>query len=190
MTTAENSQDQTAQQSPIDYRPRPRYGELAPEGWTWTPPRDERTPEASAVVTPGPAPIGAPSGSVDKPVMATPGWDRPVTLGLLILGLVATYLTIGTLGAVPQSLQLLYTQAGLGTYTPADSVSAIITAASIGQGVIWLATALVSITLIVRIRRAFYVPLIGCVVGFVLLVAAMAVILTGDSALLDYFSRP
>ncbi|WP_374209017.1 DUF6264 family protein [Microbacterium sp. ER1] len=41
-----------------------------------------------------------------------------------------------------------------------------------------------------RGRRAFYVPLIGGVVAFVLLVAAMAVVLAGDPALLDYFGQP
>ena len=44
--------------------------------------------------------------------------------------------------------------------------------------------------LVRRHRRAFYVPLIGGVVAFVLLVATMAVVLSGDTALLDYFSRP
>ncbi|WEO76182.1 DUF6264 family protein [Cryobacterium sp. SO2] len=189
MTMAENVPDQTpAATPPVDYRPQPRYGELAPEGWTWAPPQDEQAPAASAALPPVSAP--AQLGSAERPVPAAPGWDRPITAILLVLGLLGTYLTISILVSMPEALQMLYTQAELGTYTAADSVAAIITAGSISQVVIWLAAAASSILLVLRGRRAFYVPLIGGVVAFVLLVAAMAVVLAGDPALLDYFGQP
>jgi len=194
---AENAPDQTpAATPPVDYRPQPRYGELAPEGWTWTPPQDERAPVDSAVVTPEPVrPAAAESRAVpgSAPIAvpgSAPAWDRPVTLSLLVLGLLGTFFMISVLGSMPEALQMLYTQAGLGDYTAADSVGSIITAGSIGQGVLWLATATVSVMLLLRGRRAFYVPIVGAVVAFVLLVAAMAVVLAGDPALLDYFSQP
>ena len=195
MTMAENTgtpPTDAERASTPDYRPRPRYGELAPEGWTWTPPQDQQAPAASADV-PVPAAVAAttaPQGSADKPTSAVPGWDRPVTLSLLILGLLGTFLTISILGSMPQALQMLYTEANLGDYTAADSVATIITVGSVGQGVIWAVTAMVSILLIIRSRRAFYVPLIGGVVAFVALIATMAVVLSGDTALLDYFSQP
>ena len=193
---ADNTPDQgqAAQTPPADHRPRPRYGELAPEGWTWKPPQEETPPAASApVATTSAVPLG--SAQRDAAVPATvakapPAWDRPVTATLLVLGLLGTFLTIATLLPLPEAMQMLYTQADLGTYSPADSVAAIITAGSIGTVVIWLATAVASILLMRRGRRAFYVPIIGAVVSFVLLVAAMAVVLAGDSALLDYFSQP
>ncbi|MGY4857489.1 DUF6264 family protein [Cryobacterium sp. AP23] len=189
MTMAENTPDQKpAATPPVDYRPQPRYGELAPEGWTWTPPQEETPPAASATVAP--ARPSAPTEPADRPRTAAPAWDRPVTAILLVLGLLGTFITISVLVPLPEAMQMLYTQAGLGTYTPANSVAAIITAGSIGQVVIWLVTAVLSILLTLRHRRAFYVPLIGGVVSFVLLVAAMAVVLAGDSALLDYFSQP
>lgn len=199
---AENAPDQTpAATPPVDYRPQPRYGELAPEGWTWTPPQDEHAPADSAVVTPGAVP--ATRGAADRPAPAAPGsagpgpasgsapaWDRPVTLSLLILGLLGAFFTISVLGSMPEALQMLYTQASLGDYTPADSVGTIITGGSIGLGVLWLATATASVMLLLRGRRAFYVPIVGGVIAFVLLVAVMAVVLAGDPALLDYFSQP
>ncbi|TFD88065.1 hypothetical protein E3T61_13220 [Cryobacterium lactosi] len=196
MTMAENAPDQTPATPPVDYRPQPRYGELAPEGWTWTPPQDEHAPADSAVVTPEPvqAPVppgrfgpGAAPGSVPG---SAPTWDRPVTLSLLILGVLGAFFTISILGSMPEALQMLYTQASLGDYTAADSVGSIITAGSIALGVLWLATATVSVMLVLRGRRAFYVPIVGGVVAFVLLVAVTAVVLAGDPALLDYFSRP
>jgi len=206
---AENTPDQNhaAVTPPVDYRPQPRYGELAPEGWTWTPPQDEQAPAASAVVSAAapavwgsaerpfsPPPVQAASGNTAKngtaPARTAPGWDRPLTISLLVLGLLGTYFTISVLGSLPDALQMLYSQAGLGDYSTADSVRAIITGGSIGQGIVWLATAVVSILLVLRGRRAFYVPLIGGVVSFVLLVAAVAVVLSGDPALLEYLSRP
>jgi len=190
---AENAPDQTpAATPPVDYRPQPRYGELAPEGWTWTPPQDAHAPADSAVVTP--EPVTVTRGTADRPAPASPGsapaWDRPLTLSLLIVGLLGAFFTISVLGSMPEALQMLYTQASLGDYTADDSVGTIITAGSIGQGVLWLATATVSVMLLLRGRRAFYVPIVGAVVAFVLLVAAMAVVLAGDPALLDYFSQP
>lgn len=195
---AENTPDQNpAATPPVDYRPQPRYGELAPEGWTWNPPQEVTPPAASAVVpaptapaTPGRVAAAGTTTAAATPATVAPAWDRPVTATLLVLGLLGAFITVSVLVPLPEALQMLYTQAGLGTYTPADSVAAIITAGSIGQVVIWLVTAVLSILLTLRHRRAFYVPLIGAVVSFVLLVAAMAVVLAGDSALLDYFSRP
>jgi len=176
---------------PADYRPRPRYGELAPEGWTWSPPQDASAPAASAVSeseSASAAPMA--QGSAEKPVPASPGWDRPVTLGLLILGLLATFVTIAVLDALPQAVQMLYTQEGLGDYSPAPIVATLITAGSISQAVVWLVTAAASILLLVRSRRAFYVPLIGGVVAFVLIFVFMTIIVGSDSTLIDFYSRP
>ncbi|TFC51001.1 MULTISPECIES: DUF6264 family protein [unclassified Cryobacterium] len=199
MTMAENASDQTpAVTPPVDYRPQPRYGELAPEGWTWTPPQDEPVPAASAAASTTVTPARATRGSAERPASAAPGsvpgtapaWDRPLTISLLVFGLLGAYFTISILGSLPQALAMLYSQAELGEYTVTDSVTAIITGGSIGQAVVWVAAAVSSILLLLRGRRAFYVPIIGGVVAFVLLVAAVAVVLAGDPALLEYLSQP
>ncbi len=192
---AENAPDQTpAVTPPVDYRPQPRYGELAPEGWTWTPPQDEPVPAASAVVSTTATPARAAWGSAERPVSAKPGtapaWDRPLTISLLVFGLIGAYFTISMLGSLPQAWAMLYAQAELGEYAVTDSVTAIISAGSIGQAVVWVAAAVSSILLLLRGRRAFYVPIIGGVVAFVLLVAAVGVVLAGDPALLEYLSQP
>jgi hypothetical protein len=205
MTMAENTpeQGQAAATPPADHRPQPRYGELAPEGWTWTPPQEATPPAASAPVsTPVNTPVNtAPAAqrSVIRPGTAArgtavpgnaPGWDRPLSAILLALGLVGSFIIISMLATLPEAIQVLYTQADLGTYVPAASVAAVITAGSVGQVVIWLATAVTSILLMIKNRRSFYVSLIGGVVSFVLLVAAMAFVLAGDTALIEYFSQP
>jgi len=44
--------------------------------------------------------------------------------------------------------------------------------------------------LLIRSRRAFYVPLVGGVVAFVAVFAIMMIIVLNDSTLLDYYGRP
>lgn len=66
---AARSESATPQQ-PRDSRPRPQYGEYAPEGWTWTPPGEESgaTGPAASGQVPGSgaqAPSGSRSGRVD-----------------------------------------------------------------------------------------------------------------------------
>ncbi|MBF4574023.1 hypothetical protein ITJ64_16035 [Herbiconiux sp. VKM Ac-1786] len=57
-----------------DERPKPKYGELAPEGWVWQPPKEatpDPVPENEA--PPAPAPVARPSGR--PPV--DPRWPAP-----------------------------------------------------------------------------------------------------------------
>ncbi|WP_233563761.1 DUF6264 family protein [Cryobacterium tepidiphilum] len=161
---------------PEDRRPRPQFGELAPEGWSWRPPQ----PEA-----PAPAPSSPP-----PPVGGVPRWDRPVTLVLLILGLLGATFAASVLVALPDAVQLLYTQQNLGTYVPAASVEPVLTIGMVLQGLTWLATAGVSVWLLVRGRRAFYVPVIGAAVSLVALFVVMSIALSSDPTLLDFYSRP
>jgi len=169
-----------------DPRPQPRYGELAPEGWSWDPgvttprsPAGESNPAVSALGTlTGPA----------RP--AVPTWDRRVTLGLLALGLAATFMSIGVLGALPDAIQMLYTQSHLGTYVPDPSVAGLVTAGGITEAVVWLLTAAASVLLISRGKRAFYVPVIGAVIAFVVIFAFMMVVVTTDPTLIDFYSQP
>lgn len=165
---------------PEDRRPRPQFGELAPEGWSWQPPEQEHPAQHPPPSAAGPPP--APRG--------VPRWDRPVTLILLILGPLGATFAASVLIALPDAVQLLYTQQNLGTYVPAASVAPLLTLGMVLQGLIWLATAGVSVWFLVRGRRAFYVPLIGAAVSLVALFVVMSLALSSDPTLLDFYSRP
>lgn len=119
-----------------------------------------------------------------------PSWDLAVTVILIVVGLLGTFLAISILAALPQAVQVLYTQEGLGAYTPAPSVAGIIVAGSITEAAVWLASTVVAILLMARGKRAFYVPLIGGVVAFVVIFVFMTIVLTTDPTLFDYFSQP
>lgn len=189
---------------PADPRPQPRYGELAPEGWTWQPPAPA-APAADATDAPPSAqpdrvPVSAPNApngatshvapfDVVQTKPAAPTWDRPVTLALLVLGLFGTFFTVAVLNSIPQALQMLYTQEGLGTYTAAASVTGLILAGVITQGALWVVTAVVSVLVTLRRRRAFYIPLIGGVVSFIAIFVFLTFVLTTDSTLLDFYGQ-
>ena len=177
---------------PEDTRPRPQFGELAPEGWSWTPPQNDAGIPAvpAAPGSASSAPLVAPTADSAFRAPRAPGWDRPVTLGLLIFGLLATFFAISVLGALPDALQMLYTQQDLGTYTPDAAVAGLILAGRIVEVGIWLASAVVSTLLLTRGRRAFYVPLIGGFVSVIAIFVFISAVLTTDPTLLDSVSRP
>jgi len=108
-----------------------------------------------------------------------------VTLGLLVLGLLGTFFAISILNSLPQAIQMMYTQESLGTYSPAADVPGILLVGAIVQAVLWAGTATISVLLLVRGRRGFYVPLIGGFVSLVLIFAFMGVVLSGDPTLLN-----
>ncbi|TFD68807.1 DUF6264 family protein [Cryobacterium ruanii] len=190
-----------------DPRPRPQYGELAPEGWTWQPQQDEdrvdpapsptvgagAPPRANEpLVPPVPYQPGQPyqQGEASQPARRTaPRWDRPLTIGLLAFGLLATLYGAFSLGALPDAMQLIYTQQGLGTYTPTAGIAPLTSVGAIAVVFVWLATTAVSVRLLLRRRRAFYVPLIGGAVSTVALFAFMLAAMLGDPTLIEFLSR-
>jgi hypothetical protein len=203
-----------------DERPRPKFGELAPEGWQWRPPADadrldtsRPAPTEPPAATPPtqqpqslqppsqqpPHPYGAhphathygPEGLDAAPPQlrrAAPRWNLGWTIGLLVLGLLGMSYSIGTLNALPSAIQLLHINQGLGDYTPAASVSGILTAGSITMGLIWIVSATITTLLLVRRRLSFYVPLIAGVVAFIALIVFFSLVLATDPALLNYYS--
>ncbi|TFD53095.1 hypothetical protein E3T46_03845 [Cryobacterium sp. Hh11] len=191
-----------------DPRPRPQFGELAPEGWTWQPPQDQDrvdapapTVGAGAAVHPTAQPPAVPApplqtgqpfptGQPHQPSSRTvPRWDRPLTIGLLTVGLLATLYGAFSLGALPDAMQLIYTQQGLGTYTSGASIGPLTSVGAIAVVFIWLAAAAVSVRLLLRRRRAFYVSLIAGAVSTVTMFAFMLAAMLNDPTLIEFLSR-
>jgi hypothetical protein len=173
-----------------DERPRPQYGEYAPEGWTWEPPPGQQTSDPAPQMATPPAAASA----TDRAAHPT---DRIVTLLLLVLGIFGVWTAIGTIQAIPDQLPQAIRQAGelLGTgaatvdYTPGPEVPGILLAGSIVQVVIWLLTAWWAVSRIRAGKIAFWVPLVGGVVSFVLLYAVMFIIIAIDPALVASLSQ-
>ncbi|AGW41936.1 hypothetical protein O159_19170 [Leifsonia xyli subsp. cynodontis DSM 46306] len=193
-----------------DERPRPKFGELAPPGWSWSPPEDvgrldtaRRSPAASesldADVYENGQP-GAPARTEDHraepperrspysppPQADAPRWNLAATIALLIVGLVGMISSIGTLQALPSSIRLLHTTQQLGDFHPADSVGALIATGSIVMAGLWFLSAGLSVWLLLRKRLAFYPPIVAGVVTLIALFVIAGAVIATDPALLDY----
>ena len=188
---AQNPGDDGATPPRRDERPRPQYGEYAPEGWTWTPPAGEHTSDpAPQMVTP---PAAASARTVDPAIADRPErpTDRLITIMLLVLGVFGTWLAISTLQSLPDVLPEAISRAAdmLGTggtpidYVPGPEVPGILLAGSIIQVVIWLLTAWWSVRRLRARRLAFWVPLVGGALSIIALYGAMTVVILSDPAL-------
>ncbi|WP_353810443.1 DUF6264 family protein [Agromyces sp. SYSU T00194] len=168
-----------------DERPKPKYGEYAPEGWNWQPPEQtthEDPPQAPAT-TQAPAAPAAPAGSAPTARL----WDRPITLGLLVFGIIGVSLAVSIQQTLPDAMSLLHTQEGIDPYVPADAVAGIISTGMIAQIVLWVLTALIAIVRLIRRRVAFWVPLAGAALSFVVLFGVVWAVLATDPVLVEHF---
>ncbi|MFC6354982.1 DUF6264 family protein [Luethyella okanaganae] len=178
-----------------DQRPRPRFGELAPEGWAWRPPVDPTTAGGSGVAG-RPSPPPGPSSSLKtslpdgfrKP-REIPRWDARLTIVLMVIGLFGLTLAISTQAALPEAIGLLHTQEGLDDYTPTAAVDGIIVAGGIAQAALWVGSVAASITLMLRRKRAFWVPLTAGVLSMIVLLIVAGFVAGTDPALIDFYSN-
>ena len=112
--------------------------------------------------------------------------DRMVTVTLLALGLV--YLIGGAGGYLdlPRTLDTVYAQFGIGSYTPTGATPAFGIAFVASQSVIWIVVAAWSYRRLSRGRRSWWVPVLGAVATFLVTVALFGALLWSDPAFLAY----
>jgi lysylphosphatidylglycerol synthetase-like protein (DUF2156 family) len=184
-----------------DERPRPQYGEYAPPGWSWQPPEHvdgsvpaaAEKPSADAAAAGTSASREAPTAGPAQPArpgLAAPArtrtWDRPVTLTLLILGILGVMFTIAMLQQLPAAMEMLHAQEGLPAYEPDPSVEATVAIGSVVQALLWILTAGVSVVLTVKGRTAFWIPLVGAAVSFITFFVVISIVVATDPVLLEH----
>jgi hypothetical protein len=179
-------------ETPPDTRPRPQYGELAPEGWTWQPPASA-TPAPGITPAAGAVPPVLSPGAVMPPYVqvapqrtGAPLWDRVVTIVLLALGLIATINTVGSMLLLEDGIQSVYTQLELGTYTPIDSLPLFGTIGTVLAISIYIATTAISVWLLRLRKRSFYVPLIGAALSTISVFVVLMTLLMNDPTLIGF----
>ncbi|MFB2556563.1 DUF6264 family protein [Herbiconiux liangxiaofengii] len=199
-----------------DDRPKPKYGELAPEGWVWQPPKEaepdpgvEAAPDASSkrsAVSPAApsAPAGPASPSTDArsggPANADPAGipapaparkravDVNITIVLLVLGVLSVGSSVATLLDLNGYMTTAGATFGLGAY-PANEVTRITGVTGAVLHVLLLAaTVWWSIRRIRSQKLAFFVPIIGAVVSFLLTCVCVAIAFSQAPELLDALS--
>ncbi len=175
-------------------RPRPRYGEYAT-------PQDQ----AKAMGLPHPPAPAADSASSVLPPLLPAGQDeqessagvtgrserasrfnRLVTVALLAFGLLNVLASTPGYLQLPKTLQTVYDQLGIGTYSATALASTLGIVAVVAQSLLWLATAAVSVRLLRRGRLAWWVPLVGGVLCTIVLMAIMYFAMFNDPALAAY----
>ncbi len=164
-----------------DERPKPRWGEYAD-----TPPKVEYPPPT--VPVPSEPPLHDPA----TPGAATPvrnNRDILITTALLLIGVFDVASMWPTFAALGSQLGPAFEQQGIGEFTSialADSVGQWL---NITRAVILVLTIVVSLLLISRGRRAFWVPLVGAVLAFIALVVFVSYVILGDPAFIAYVGQ-
>lgn len=195
-----------------DERPRPQYGELAPPGWVWKPPEDvdrldtarpnptvddeatqpsapestrapyRQAPPPTTPPYPGAAPGAAPGRA------PAPRWNLTLTILLIAFGFFGMSYSVAILQAFPTSMQLLHSSQGLGDFTPAAAVGTLITVGTVTMTGLWALSTGLAVWQLVRRRMAFWIPLTAGVVALVVLFVFLAIILSTDPTLIDFYS--
>ncbi|WP_139417716.1 DUF6264 family protein [Agromyces laixinhei] len=173
-----------------DERPRPQYGEYAPEGWTWTPPVDER---AAASTEPAiAAPVAAPATPASTPAASARPVDRAWTITLLIFGVFGALYNGLVLFQLPSTaLESAKLSASmLGVDAPADFVPgpAVPTFIFVGialQVVLWIGALLWSRSRLRAGRTAWWIPLLAGVAAFVVVLVVGMLVFASDPGFLQ-----
>ena len=195
--------DAAGSPSAPDERPRPQYGEYAPEGWTWKPSEGEhasdpapqmQAPRTSAATRRAdaaahqPAPPAAPPAPAPAPgrplAPARPAHplDRMITIALLVLGALGAWNTAISLQQMPQQIQQAYSMLGVGDFTPPPWLPTVATVGVIVQLALYAAVLGLSLLRLRAQRIAFWIPLVGGTVSVVLTFVLLAVVMFSDPA--------
>ncbi len=158
-----------------DERPKPQYGEYAPEGWVS--PNQEPPP---------PPPLAA-DIVVEAPKRRT--WDTVLTVSLLSLGLYSVLSGYVGFGRLSDVFEQMFSQLGIGEFTSRAAAGTIAIVANVVQTVIWLVVAVLSAVALQRGRIAFWWPLAGGILANLVIVILVGIVLLGDPAYVEYVSR-
>jgi hypothetical protein len=181
--------EQNAQ--PRDERPRPQYGEYAPEGWTWKPPAGEHTSDpAPQMATPPPAAASSQTGGAGHTARRI---DRTWTVALLVLGAIgAVYNSISLIVMPSSALESVRISAEmLGTtppssFTPGPGVPALIAVGVAAQLALWVGALLWSRARMRAGLSSWWIPLVAGVIAFIVVMVVGVFVLTSDPTLFEF----
>ena len=152
-----------------DPRPEPRYGQYAP-----LPPANQ-TP-----VAPDKKDWPAPEPATKAPVNRTR--DIAITTVLLLVGVFDVVTTFKTFGDLGPSISVIYEQLGIAGTASAALAAPFGLAINIVRVSVLAITIVVSLLLIARQRRAFWVPLAGYAVAGIVSSILVCIVMLNDPA--------
>lgn len=178
--------DGAAPPPPRDERPRPQYGEYAPEGWSWQPQSEPRA-DATASAPPPPPPPVPPAPAVAA--ARTNTVDRMVTVALLVLGAFGAWNSATSLQQLPAAIQTVYTQQGVGTYSPQEWLPTLALIGTVSMLALYAGVLGWSIARLRAGRITFWVPIVGGVVALLVTIVLTAIVFFTDPAFLSYLQQ-
>jgi len=120
-----------------------------------------------------------------RPARTAPIWDAPITVGLLLVGVVNTIQTVAQARDLPLALDQVSAARGISRYTQvgfATGVGWAIVATSVASLVVAIAFAVPRIR---DHRLAFWIPLVAGVVSAFVTIVLVAAAILADPAYLD-----
>jgi len=172
-------------EAPRDPRPRPRYGEYAPEGWVSPVPVPEKTELQGTEASSPPAQAGPPARPATPGALSTGRRvDRVATL--VLLGL-AVYNVVGNLVLVPRFSSTLLDMLRTGgydvsTFTSQEALQQAGAVIAVVSLVVLVATLWWSVRRLRAGRLTFFVPLAAGVLVTIVQVVAVFAVFWGDAA--------
>ncbi|HEY8912015.1 DUF6264 family protein [Lacisediminihabitans sp.] len=178
-----------------DPRPRPQYGEYASQkdqaaaaglpapsfAPPVVPPAAERAAERAAVER-GAAPSATGAAAPRR-------WDIFLSYALLAYGavtVVAGFFQFTDLNAV---IEQVYTMMSIGTYTPTALAGTLGIVINVSNVVLFVITVAVTMRALRKGRLAFYLPIIGGAVAYLVSFVCLATLMLGDPAFTAYVGR-
>jgi len=153
-----------------DTRPEPRYGQYAP-----LPPANQ-----PPIAPPGKNDWPAPEPATKSPVNRTR--DIAITTVLLLVGVFDVVTTFKTFGDLGPSISVIYEQLGIAGTASAELAAPFGLAINIVRVAVLAITIVVSLLLIARQRRAFWVPLAGYAVAGIVSSILVCIVMLNDPA--------
>lgn len=186
-----------------DERPRPQYGEYASDAEQASALERSGATVPTPAKSPTPSTVPAPQSSAPDPASrrtarasdALPGGtasriaDRTATVFLLSFGFVYVVGSSISYLNLASALSDLFTQMGIGHYTPTSMTSAVGIGIIVGQAVVWLIVVAWSYRRITTNRTSWWVPLLGVIASVVITAILLGILLAGDPAFIAYSTR-
>ena len=159
-----------------DDRPTPRYGELAPEGWAWSPPTDSQQKDPD------------PPTVEDAPAKPYRVVDASISVFLLVTAVMFSSSSVPSLFGLRSTIDMFYADRGLGEYGGGSAVDIAGAVAAIAQLVLLAATIWLTVRLIGQRRRSWPVPLLMGALALIVTFGCLVLALVADPGLLTSIS--
>jgi hypothetical protein len=127
--------------------------------------------------------------STGRPRGSAPAWDPPLTVALLVAGVVNVTITVANMRELPEALQIGYAQQGIGTYRSIGLATAMGWSVIVGSVLALVLAIGFAVPRLRAHRMAFWVPLIAAAASLILTTVLVAVAVFGDPTGAAYLQK-